>query len=528
VRPPRSPSVAAPARSVTRTLALAAALALAACGETRLTTPSVPTGVGPDAILLRVPMRGGTVRAYRAGRDSALWESRDRAPAAVALLGFDEFLGLLIGEDANRRVFSVDLRLGGVEALGTATFPRTAQAEGAAVFGLDANDRVLRVTPVATWSWAPPGGATHLVPHPDGSLVLVRSDSTRARLGRLIPPETQLTDSATLPTVHRLARTPVGDRIWFVTDSGLIAVRSRDLTRAVTVRIGDPVTVIEPTPSGDRLYVATTRSAIRVVDRFAEEVRGRIDLPAPATALRMDPDGRYLLARTAAADSFHVVSVGTERVVATLHGTWREDLPLVTPDGRVLLARDADVVQVDAETGRERMRYRGGATDHWRLVRWNGFRPRAVGLDQPVEFEEYAADSAAAERALATMMASRYGDPSSIMRIPGESEREVPPGGEPGRTAGAPPGGRPGAPEAPRPTGRETWTVSFATLLAEDRAVEMAERIRVDGRSARVVAGNRDGIPIWRVVLGPYDSRDAAERAGMASRLPYWVFEGVP
>ena len=56
----------------------------------------------------------------------------------------------------------------------------------------------------------------------------------------------------------------------------------------------------------------------------------------------------------------------------------------------------------------------------------------------------------------------------------------------------------------------------------------MADRIRVDGRVARVVAGNRDGIPIWRVVLGPFDSRDDAERAGIASKLPYWVFEGPP
>ena len=76
--------------------------------------------------------------------------------------------------------------------------------------------------------------------------------------------------------------------------------------------------------------------------------------------------------------------------------------------------------------------------------------------------------------------------------------------------------------------GREIWTVSFATLLAADRAKDMAERIKVDGRVARVIAGNRDGIPIWRVVLGPYDTRDEAERAGMSSRLPYWVFEGAP
>lgn len=502
-----------------RTALLLCCLVALACGESRLTTASAPTGVGPDAILLRVPRAGGTVRAYRAGRDSVLWESRDKAPATTALLGFDDFLGLLIGRDRAQRAYSVDLRLGGVETLGTATFPGLARAEGAAVFGVDAQGRILRVTPVATWSWDPKGGADHLLPNPDGSLVVVSSVKGRARLVRVIPPEDHLTDSTTLPPVHGMVRTPIGDRLWFITDSGLVALRSTDLTRALTVRLSDPVTVIEPTPSGDRLYVGTTRSNIRIIDRFTEEVGGRIDLPAPATAMRMDPDGHYLLVRTATADSILVVSIGTERVVSTLAGAWRDDLPLVTPDGRVLLARGDDVFHVDAETGRERVRYRGGADDFWSLVRWNGFRPRAAGLDRPVEFEEYAADSAAAERALAAMMAARYGDPSAAANPAGGAE--------------AAPPAAPGDPRTPTPDlidrgGRETWTVSFATLLAEDRATAMAERIRVDGRAARVVAGNRDGIPIWRVVLGPYDSRDAAERAGMSSRLPYWVFEGVP
>ena len=56
----------------------------------------------------------------------------------------------------------------------------------------------------------------------------------------------------------------------------------------------------------------------------------------------------------------------------------------------------------------------------------------------------------------------------------------------------------------------------------------VAAKIDVDGRRARVVPGNRDGVPVYRVLLGPYDSRQAAERAGMASRLSYWVFEGAP
>jgi hypothetical protein len=38
----------------------------------------------------------------------------------------------------------------------------------------------------------------------------------------------------------------------------------------------------------------------------------------------------------------------------------------------------------------------------------------------------------------------------------------------------------------------------------------------------------RDGVTVFRVVLGPFDSRQEAERAGMLSRMSYWVFEGAP
>lgn len=484
-------------------------LAATACGEKRLTATSVPTGVGPDAILLRLPHEGGAIRAYRAGRDSVLWTSSGRAAATASILGFDDFQSVLLARDTAGRAYAVDLRLGAVEGLGTASMRGDVRAEGGAVFGLDAKGQILRVTSVATWSWAPPHRADLLVPTPDGALVLIGEVNGRTRVSRVIPPETRLTDSTTLPPVDGVLRTPLGDRIWFVTDSGLIALRSRDLSRALIVRISDPITGLEATPSGDRVYLATPRPSLRVIDRFTERESGRIPLPAPALALRMDPDGRYLLVRTAQSDSVHVVSVGTARVITSLPGAWRDDLPLVTPDGRVLLALGNDVVHVDAETGRERLRFVGGANDLWMQVRWNGFRPRAAGLDRPVEFEEYAADSAAADSALAAMMAARYGDVTSQPMLP-------------------PPPEEPRTPEPTPQPGREIWTVSFATLLAEDRAKEMAERIRVDGRAARVIAGNRDGIPIWRVVLGPYDSRDAAERAGMASRLPYWVFEGAP
>ena len=498
------------------TLLLLLGLAVAGCGETRLTAGSVPTGVGPDAILLRVPREGGVVRAYRAGRDSVLFESRERSPLTTAILGFDDFLGILLGRDTAGHAYSLDLRMGSVETLGSAVLTGAVRAEGSSVFGFDAQGRIIRVTPVATWSWTPSGGADALIPHPDGALVVVTTSATHSIVRRVIPPETRLTDSVMIPRAQGALRTQIGDRIWFVTDSGLIALRARDLSRALTVRVNDAISVIEATPSGDRLYVGTGRSWLRVIDRFAERESGRIPLPAPAIGLRMDPDGRYLLVRTASADSILVVSVGTSRLIATVAGTWRDDLPLVTPDGRVLVARGNDVVHMDAETGRERLRYPGGASDLWLQVRWNGFRPRAAGLDTPVEFEENSADSASADSALAAMMAAKYGE------VAGQPLPFAPP-------ATPAPEDRHPEPAQPREkAGREIWTVSFATLLAADRAKDMAERIKVDGRVARVIAGNRDGIPIWRVVLGPYDTRDEAERAGMSSRLPYWVFEGAP
>jgi hypothetical protein len=484
-------------------------LALAACGETRLpSSTGALTGVGPDAILLRLPQNGGYVRAYRAGRDSVLWTSRDRAPASSNLLGFDEFLGLLVGRTAKGAIFSADLRLGAVEILDSASLGRDLRAEGSAVFGLDPTRGIVRVTPVSRWEWTPPGGADALVPLPDGSLLALSDTAERTRVVRLIPPETQFTDSVILPAVKEVLRTPLGDRVWFVTANELIGLRARDLTPALSVRLSKPATGIESTPSGDRLYIATTDASLRVIDRFTEREGDRIDLPGPALAMRMDPDGRYLLVRTAESDSILVVSVGTGTVVATHAAAWREDLPMVTPDGRLLLARGRDVYHVDAESGRQRLRYRGGADDLWLQVRWNGFRPRAVGIDQPVEFEGFAADSAAADSALAAMMTSRFGDLGALTRPPAPPSRD--------------------SVHPTDSTAREIWTVSFATLLSEERARDLSTRIRVDGRTARVIAGNRDGIPIWRVVLGPFDTRDAAERAGMASRLPYWVFEGAP
>ncbi len=501
--------------SVRALLVMSAVLAAVACGDGRRSSGAPPSGIGPDAVLIRVPTSGGFARAHRVGKDSVLWTSRVAAPALTATIGFDDFLGLVLAQDTAGKIVAIDLRLGGVQPLGTARLRQGLVSEGAAVFGLDSTGRILRLTPSATWNWPSPRGENLLVPNADGALLVLTSSDVETQVRRLIPPEQGTLDSTVVPRVRLAARTLAGDRLWLATDDGLLALRTRDLQQMLRLSIGDSMVALAPTPSGDRVFIATDDNELRIIDRYAEAQGGSVDLPKPATALRMDPDGHYLLARASGVDSVYVISIGTSRVVSTLATAWRADLPLVTPDGRILMAVGSDVVHVDAETGREHLRYRGGASDLWSLVRWNGFRPRAAGLDRPVEFEEYAADSAATDAAVAALIASRYGD----LSIVGRAEPLTPTPQTQGQVE---------ATIKSEAQGGGTWTVSFATLLTEDRARTMADSINVDGRKARLVPGNRDGVPVWRVLLGPFDSRQAAERAGMASQLSYWVFEGMP
>ena len=55
-----------------------------------------------------------------------------------------------------------------------------------------------------------------------------------------------------------------------------------------------------------------------------------------------------------------------------------------------------------------------------------------------------------------------------------------------------------------------------------------AAAVRVDGSTARVQATERDGTTVYRVVAGPFATREAAEESGRRSGLPYWVFEANP
>ncbi|MHB1097787.1 MAG: SPOR domain-containing protein [Gemmatimonadaceae bacterium] len=486
------------------------AAALVACAKTRdagiTSGGGAATASGPDAVLLRFPRAGGTARAYRWLRDSTVWSSSQRVPAVSDALAFDAQQGIVVMLDAARIPVRVDLRVGRVTPATTERLRALASANGYAVFGIAPTGEIVRLTSSATWRFRPPAPVRTLQPLADGALLLVSDDRDgRVTIRRLQPPETKITDSTTIAGADLVIPTVVGDRIYFAAGDHLEGLRTRDLERSLTVTFSDAVRAVAPTPSGDRLFVAVRNSpTLFVVDRYDAAVRDRISLPGAPAALRMDPDGQYLLAQSAGGDSAYVIAIGTNRVIATLATVWRPDLPLIAPDGSIALAEGDALVIVDAETRRERARLLTGANDVWALVRWNGFRPRSSTLDEPVKFEDAYADSAYVDSLAPDPAADVIPEPVAAALNP------VPP-------------------VAARAESKSHgWMLSFAAVLSEARARSMAAAVRVDGSTARVQATERDGTTVYRVVAGPFPTRDAAEESGRKSGLPYWVFEASP
>ncbi len=462
---------------------------------------------------MRVPRDGGLATAYLYPRlDSLVWTSQARLPALARVLAVNAEDGLVAFLGRDSVPVRLDLRMGTVARAGRAALNGVESADALAIFGITDDGKVVRHTPTGEpWSLETPLPARAVLPQPDGWLLVIADSGERTIVWRVRPPEQRLTDTLSLPLGGRAVRTRVGDRVYFASGRNLTGVRSRGLDPVPGHEFDAPVSTLATTPSGDRLFVLTDSSPVlQVVDRYQERVVDRVRLPGVGRALRMDPLGRYLLVRPSAGDSAWVVSVSDGELIGTVRSSWRADLPFVGPDGRVAVVRGADVVFVNTQGLDESGHVEGGAGDFWLQFPWNGFRPRAEGLDDPVEFrsppprmEPEPVDTA-----------GQFGM-DSLGALPPAADSVRPPRPAP----------RPQPPPAAAPAG---FSVSFAALLDEERARALAGEIEVDGQRARVVVGQRAGVPIHRVVLGPYPTRAEADRVGQASGRQYFVIEGNP
>jgi hypothetical protein len=432
--------------------------------------------------------------------DSTVW-TVDEAPAIDRVLAFDDNAGSIAVVDSKGFPGRLDLRETDVLRAARTKLTSLSSVNGSDIYGINSKGEIIRLNPNSTdWKFKPSVPARAVFAQPNGDLIVSANKGAQTLVWRVHPPDDVAEDSAVLPLAGRAVRTQLGDRIYFTVDSGLVGVKGNDLSPLGAVPLSSRVRALAPTPSGDRLYVATMAdSAISIVDRYTGRLQSGLTLPAPPLDFRMDPLGRYLLARFPAQDSAWVIAIGNNKLLGAVHTRWESDLPAITPDGRIVLLGAKDVKLVDPQKLDVQSTVTGGAKDYWYFFAWDGFRPRAQGLDQPVTFPS---DSQPFDSLAASSTPSGTG---------------LPPAGV-GPTVTTPPSAQPAA----------GFVVSFAALLSEEKAQQVASAIKVGDTQAHVLATTTAGSPIFRVVMGPFSTRQEAERIGRASRREYWIYEGSP
>jgi len=485
-------------------------LALTACSDSRGSAGDVAAfaaAYGQDPIALRVARGGGQVRAYQYPRlDTLIWSSTQSIGAQARILAFDAENGLEAFVDRGGVPGWVDLRVGTVKASRTTKLAVMTSTDAWSIYGVTRDTLITRSTPSGEWQFTTSDPVRVLFPTPDGGLVALttRSDEI-STLIRLRPPERNVIDSATIPTPTLTVMSPLGDRFYLAFGREVAALSTNTFDEAARVRFENPVIALTTTPSGDRVFVSTeTSKEIEILDRYSGELTQAVRLPGHVRELRMDPLGRLLLARPDSGDSAWVINVGTNRIIATLPTAWRSDLPTVAPDGAVATVVGRDVHFTLPGQPKPRIIIRDGASEIWHFVFWNGLRPRAPGLDQPVVFP---ADT------------FLYVEPASDSAV-------VPPPVQPDTLVT-----RPqviAADTVSRAPVTTVWNVQVAAVLSEDRARDIARTIRVDGATPRVVVADVDGAKVYRVVMGPFSSKVEADRVGRQSGRDYWVFGGPP
>lgn len=455
-----------------------------------------------DALILRIPRGGGTGRIYKYPRlDSAIWTST-LVPAVNRALAFDDDAGSIALIDEKGRPLRLDLRLNETHVVATKSrLSAITSADGSDIFAVTAKGEVVRFDPSGNqWTFKPKTPPRALLAEPDGKVIVASGNGERTSLALLHPPDSTILDTATLPAIGRAVQTQVGDRVYFTAGNGLVGVKAKDLSLLPRIPFKSRIHALAPTPSGDRLYVATiTDPEISVIDRYTGKVATRLPLSAPPVDLRMDPLGRYLLARMPTGDSAWVVEIGSNRVNGAVATKWTTDLPAVAPDGALALLGPKDVTFVDGETLKPVRVAPNGARDFWFFFAWDGFRPRPAGVDQPVTFGP---DSGATS--------------STPAEIPSSTPAVVAPARKDSAPAPAP------------PVAAKGYVVSFAAVLSEARAKELAAQISVNGTAAHVTPAAHGSTTVYRVLIGPFPSREEAEKIGKASARPYWIYEATP
>jgi len=230
-------------------------------------------------------------------------------------------------------------------------------------------------------------------------------------------------------------------------------------------------------PSGHRLFVSGDNPEIRVYDRFSREKLSPIRLPGLPREFRVDPSGRWLLAHPVAGDSVWVVDLATSSLTATLPGDWSTDLPLIAGAATLIVRNGEDLVAYDLrQVPPARIAaLTGGGSDLWLAAAW-------------VPAERLPAAVAAAESATVVQDSALQADSLRILVDSTALYLQV----------------------------SRTQNPEWAELLTK--------QLKGDGYPALVMKP-KEPEEGYRVLVGPYLSRESAESTGKRLGRAYFILK---
>jgi len=412
-------------------------------------------------VAIRLPAKGGTPQLYRLPRLIAVeGVLKGKLPPIERVIGLDPESEFLFVTTAKHELLALDLGSGRVDTVGT-NIRQAALGPDGTLYAVDTTRRVISLSRRTRFAW--PQLLTAL-PHD----LFGAADQ---HLVGVIPQDRLLVAAADQPATVRpiaaggdVAATRWGDLVAVASDSGVTFYDPLGRRDPAFVRLSDVPRALAFSPSGHRIYVARRNvPGLAVVDRYEKKELDGVALPGPVAALRLDPLGRWLLARPAVGDSAWIVDLPIKRHTGIVPTEWKSDLPAISPDGMLIYRRGKDVVSERPDSLTDIGKVTGGAADTWVLTTW---LPRGV--------------------------------PSSTVSSAASDSAGV-------------------GTEGP-------LYVQVSTSQNPEWSGHLADDLTRAGLAARVLPPQHpdDG---YRVVLGPYATRAQAEATGRRLGRPFWIYQ---
>ncbi len=430
------------------------------------------------------------------------WRSNGGLPPLERGLATDLEERMVYAVDDRSRLIGIDLVTQRWRPFLVSARELSATPDGV-ILGLDSTRRPLRFAgrALTTYRAAVEGGPVQLLRAPSSALVAY---SRRSELAQVIGEDGELRRFQV--PAGELTSTWYGDLFVVATDSGLIYIEPSGKPGPRFVRMkGDP-TVAAFSPSGHRLYVARRRNDLVMVDRFTGDELKTLELPGTIRTMRVDRTGRWLLGRPLEGDSVWVVDLVRWERAVTVQTAWAADLPLVA-GSKALVVRDGkDLVAWDllrAIPG-PIARLKGAASDVYLATPW---LPKGLTPDPETE------------QALATAEEPADSAPPAAQATPEPAA--------PVSVAPIMPPGRPTPSAAPGEPGTQRLYLQVSASQNQEFGRALVEQLKTAGWAAQLLP-RKDPSDPYRVVIGPYRTREEADADGKRLGRTYFIFAVDP